>query len=67
MNSKVKKIIAREILLVFGLILFIPIFFGGFYLKNSFYVLQSNSLKDDMNTIAKEIEIFPQIINASDF
>ena len=51
MKKETKKIIAKEVLIVFGFVLFIPIFCGGFYLKNLYFETRTESLKEEVELI----------------
>lgn len=51
MEKAFKKIIAKEILILFGFIVFIPLFYGGFYLKNFYYKIKTDNLADETEAL----------------
>lgn len=51
MKQSVKKRIAKEALIIVGFILFIPLFYGGFYLKNLYFESKTESLKSEVDSL----------------
>lgn len=51
MKQSVKKRIAKEVLIIFGFIFFLPLFYGSFYLKNLYFSNSAENIKEEYENL----------------